>query len=167
VPLYKLTTVVDRSVCATGSRMWISLPHSLRARALIRTDAISVTASAVFGCYLLRTHFDGLSSDFSLLPATSVEKLRRKKCKLERQSQNRLCVRIDRLQLSRQLRHVSSKVQALPCDRLAGGTALRSLSYAPLFLAPTGFSLPCVNSISLRTDRACAPTCATRYVSLV
>ena len=72
VPLFKLKTVGDRSFCSAGPRAWNSLPPSLRAGALACTDATPGTVSALLRCYLLAAHFDGLSSDFSLLPASTV-----------------------------------------------------------------------------------------------
>ncbi len=72
VPSFKLKTVGDRSFCSAGPRAWNSLPPSLRTGALACTDATPGTVSALLRCYLLATHFEGLSSDFSSLPATTV-----------------------------------------------------------------------------------------------
>jgi len=55
-----------------------TLPYSLRAGVLACTDATLGTVSALFRCYFLATHFDGLSSDFSSLPATSALRSMRK-----------------------------------------------------------------------------------------
>jgi hypothetical protein len=72
VPLFKLKTVGDRSFCSAGPRAWNSLPPFRRAGTLACTDATPGTVSALLRCYLLATHFEGLSSDFSSLPATTV-----------------------------------------------------------------------------------------------
>jgi len=48
------------------------LPPSHRAGARACTDTTSGSVSAVLRCYTLATHFDCLSSDFSVLPATTV-----------------------------------------------------------------------------------------------
>lgn len=72
VPPFKLKTVGDRSFCSAGPRAWNSLPPSLRAGALACTDVTPGTVSTLLRCYLLATHFGGLSSEFSSLPASTV-----------------------------------------------------------------------------------------------
>jgi len=75
---FKLKTVGDRSFCASDPSLWSSLPPSLCAGALVCADVTPGIVSALLRRYLLATHFDGLSPDFSSLPATSVVMLMRK-----------------------------------------------------------------------------------------
>jgi len=74
-----LTSIGDRSFCSSVPRAWNFLPPSLRAGALACTNATPGTVSHLLRCYLLATHFDAFSHDSSLLPATSVLRLLRKR----------------------------------------------------------------------------------------
>jgi len=77
--VFKLKTVGDQFFCAAGSRAWNSFPPSLRAGALACTDATPGTVSVLVRCHLLATQFDGLPSDLSSLPATTVVMIMRKR----------------------------------------------------------------------------------------
>jgi len=71
VPLFTLKTIGDRSFSLAGCESWKWLTHFFRAGTIARTDTSLVTVSAYLRCYLLATHFVGLSSD-SFSPQTFV-----------------------------------------------------------------------------------------------
>jgi len=69
VPLITLKTVGVRLVCAAGSRVWNSLPHSLCAGILVCHEATPCSFSTLTWCYLSATN--DLSTFFSSFLATS------------------------------------------------------------------------------------------------
>jgi len=70
-PHFTVMNVGDRYFCATGPKICNFLPYSLRAGVSACTDATQY-GFALLRCYILATYFDGLSSDFPSLPATTV-----------------------------------------------------------------------------------------------
>jgi len=69
---FKWKTVGIRSFGAAGRRLWNSLPPSVLTDALACTDPTPGIVSALLRCYLFAAYYDGLSSEFSSLPATTV-----------------------------------------------------------------------------------------------